>query len=101
MFKKIFSSISNVFTGIIDKIFRKKRWDLYLYYNGVLIKRTKIDDIEDIKTMSINIVGHKELFGKSKIRTVISPVKLLLTEEDKKKTHWGVVLTKGVEFNGR
>lgn len=101
MFNKIFSSISNVFTGIIDKIFRKKRWDLYLYYNGILIKRVKIDNVDDIRTMSINIVGHSKLFGKSKIRTVITPVRLLLTEEDKKKTHWGVVLTKGVEFDGR
>ncbi len=85
VFKKIFISISNVFTGIIDKIFRKKRWDLYLYYNGIFIKRVKIDDIDDIKPMSINILGHKELFGRAKIKAVISPVKLLLTEESKKK----------------
>jgi len=101
VFKKIFSSVSNVFTGIIDRIFRKKRWDLYLYYNGIMIKRVKIKNGEEIKPMSINIVGHKELFGKSKIRTVICPVKLLLTEESKKKTHWGVIFEKGVDVDGR
>lgn len=101
MFKKIFDGISDVFTSLINKIFEKKRWDLYLYYNGIMIKRVKIKNREDIKTMSINIVGHKQLFGKSKIRTVICPVKLLLTEESKRKTHWGVIFEKGVDVDGR
>ena len=101
VFKKIFDGISNTFTGLVNKIYEKKRWSLYLYYNGICIKRVKIADIDDIKTMSINILGHKELFGKTKIKAVIEPVKLLLTEEDKKKTHWGVIFTKGVDFNGR
>lgn len=101
MLKKIFDGISNTFTGLINKIFEKKRWDLYLYYNGIMIKRVKIRNGEDIKVMSINIVGHKELFGKSKINAVIRPVKLLLTEEDKKKTYWGVIFEKGVDVDGR
>ena len=89
-----------MFNKIVDRLF-KKRWRLYLYYNGVLIKRVKIGEFSDIKTMSINIRGHKELFGKTKIKAVITPVKLLLTEENKKRTHWGVIFTKGVDFNGR
>ena len=79
----------------------KKKWTLYLYYNGILIKRKKINDIDDIKVMSINVLGHKELFNNNKINIVIRPVKLLLTDETKKKTYWGVVLEKGVEYNGR
>lgn len=79
----------------------KKKWTLYLYYNGILIKRLKINDIDDIKVMSINIWFHKELFGRNKINAVIRPVKLLYTDEKKKKTYWGVVFEKGVDYNGR
>lgn len=85
----------------IKELWNNRKWTLYLYYNGVLIKRLKINDIEDIKVMSINILFHKELFGKSKINAVIRPVRLLLTEENKKRTHWGVIFEKGVEYNGR
>lgn len=101
MFKKIFDGISNVFTGIVNNIKDKKRWKLYLYYNGVLIKRKKISNIDDITVMNINIWGHKELFHKTKINAVIRPTRLLMTDEKRKKTYWGVVLEKGVEFNGR
>lgn len=82
-------------------MFNKKKWTLYLYYNGIRIKRLKIDDISDIKPMSINILGHKELFGKSQINALIRPIRLLLTEESKKRTHWGVVFEKGVEYDGK
>lgn len=81
----------------IKALFKKKKWTLYLYYNGILIKRKKINDISDISVMSINILGHKELFGKRKVNVVIRPVKLLLTEENKKNTHWGVVFEKGID----
>ena len=85
----------------IKELWNNRKWTLYLYYNGVLIKRVKINDIEDIKVMSINILGHKEWFNKSRIKAVIRPVRLLLTEENKKRTHWGVIFEKGVEYNGR
>ena len=85
----------------IKILFEKKKWTLYLYYNGIRIKRLKIDDISDIKPMSINILGHKELFGKSQINALIRPIRLLLTEENKKRTHWGVIFEKGVEYDGK
>ena len=78
-----------------------KKWTLYLYYNGIQIKRLKINDIEDIKTMSINIWFHRELFHRIKINAVIKPIRLLLTDETKKETHWGVTFEKGVEYDGR
>lgn len=80
----------------IKSLFNKK-WTLYLYFNGICIKRLKINDISDIKVMSINVLGHKELFNKSKINILIRPVKLLLTDEKKKRTYWGVVFEKGVD----
>lgn len=85
----------------IKSLFENKKWTLYLYYNGILIKRKKIVDINDIGVMNINILFHKELFGKSKINVVIRPVRLLYTDEKKKKTYWGVVFEKGVEYNGK
>ncbi len=85
----------------IKALWKNRKWTLYLYYNGIRIKRLKIDDISDIKPMSINILGHKELFGKSQINALIRPVRLLLTEESKKRTHWGVVFEKGVEYDGK
>ena len=54
--------------------------------------------MSDITTMSINIYFHKELFNRRKINAVIKPVKLLLTDEKKKITYWGVVFEKGVDM---
>ena len=78
-----------------------RKWKLYLYFNGIQIKRLKINDIDDIKVMSINIYWHKELFGRNKINAIIRPTKLLMTDEEKKITYWGVVFEKGVDFSGR
>lgn len=97
MFHKIYNALANVFTGIINKLFPKK-WTLYLYYNGIMIKRKKITDIDDITVMSINVLGHKELFGKRKVNIVIRPVKLLHTDEKARKTYWGVIFEKGVDI---
>lgn len=82
----------------IKALWNNRRWTLYLYFNGILIKRLKINDIDDIKPMSINILGHKELFGRRQINAVVRPVRLLLTDEKKKKTYWGVIFEKGVDI---
>lgn len=82
----------------IKSLLHRDLWTLYLYYNGVCIKRKKIRDIDDITVMSINVLGHKELFGKNKVNIVIRPVKLLFTDEKNKKTYWGVVFEKGVDI---
>lgn len=76
----------------------KKQWTLYLYYNGIRIKRLKIVDINDIKPMSINVWGHRELFHRIKVNVFIRPTRLLFTNEKRKETHWGVVFEKGVDI---
>lgn len=79
----------------------KKKWLLFLYYNGIMIKKIRVNDIDDITSeMSIKVYFHKELFGKNIIRLMIKPVKLLKTDEAKKQTHWGVIFAKGVDYNG-
>ena len=82
----------------IKSLLHRDLWTLYLYYNGVCIKHKKIRDIDDITVMSINVLGHRELFGKNKVNIVIRPVKLLFTDEKNKKTYWGVVFEKGVDI---
>ena len=85
----------------IKELWNNRKWTLYLYYNGIRIKSLKIRNIGDIKVMNINIYGHKELFNKSKINVVIRPNRLLMTDEKHRKTYWGVILERGVEYNGK
>jgi len=76
-------------------------WTLFLFYDGVLIKKVKmlIDEKTEItkQVLFIKIYGHKNLFGKNIITLMVRPRRLLKTEEEKKRTYWGVVFEKGVE----
>lgn len=82
---------------IKDK-FSRKKWIIYLFYNGICIKKLKINDISEIDTTSIVVFNHKELFGNRLPRLVVKPTRLLKTDEEKKKTYWGVVFEKGVDM---
>lgn len=77
---------------------KNKKWTIYLFYNGICIKRLKIDGKNKIETMYIRVYGHKKLFGKWIVGLMVEPKKLLKTDEDKKKTYWGVVFEKGVDL---
>lgn len=76
-------------------------WTLFLFYDGVLIKKVKmrIDENMEItkQVLFIRVWGHKNLFGKNIITLMVKPKRLLKTEEEKKRTYWGVVFEKGVE----
>lgn len=77
---------------------KKKKWTIYLFYNGICIKKLKIDGKKEIETIYIRVYGHKKLFGKWIVGLMVEPKKLLKTDEDKKKTYWGVVFEKGVDL---
>ncbi len=77
---------------------KNKKWTIYLFYNGICIKKLKIDGKSKIETMYIRVYGHKKLFGKWIVGLMVEPKKLLKTDEDKKKTYWGVVFEKGVDL---
>ena len=79
-------------------VFKKKNWTMYLFYNGIKIKKIKINDKSDLDTRYIIVVGHKKLFGKWIVGLMVKPTKLLKTDEEKKTTYWGVVFEKGVDF---
>lgn len=77
---------------------KDKKWTIYLFYNGICIKKLKIDGKKEIETMYVRVYGHKKLFGKWIVGLMVEPKKLLKTDEDKKKTYWGVVFERGVDL---
>ena len=83
---------------IVRKYKDKKKWKLYLFYDGVLIKKIKLrnEDFQN-KPIYITIVGHKDKFGKFIVGRMVVPVRLLKTDELKKITYWGVIDEIGVE----
>ena len=92
---------------IIEKIKRKIKelWEhrkckLHLYYNGVIIKVLKVGINEEPakKNYAIKVFNKKFLFGNTVASVVVKPVVLLKTDEEKHKSHWGVILDPGVEI---
>jgi hypothetical protein len=87
-----------MFKKILQIIHDTKKWKLYLFYDGVLIKKIKLrnEDFQN-KPIYITIVGHKEKFGKFIVGRMVVPVRLLKADELKKITYWGVIDEIGVE----
>ena len=81
------------------KQIKQKKWTLYLYYNGVLVKKLKIDENEAPGENSyvINVYGHKKLFGSNKVGIIVKPVRILKNDEKKRRTYWGTTLETGIE----
>lgn len=77
----------------------KKQWKLYLYYNGVLIKKIRIKENEEPSKNSyaVRVFFKRQLFRNIVASIVVRPVRLLKTDENKKKTYWGVTMETGIE----
>lgn len=71
---------------------------MYLFYNGILIKKIKIADYKDLDSVFIRVVGHKSLFGSHLVGLVVKPVKLLKTDEKHKKIYFGTSLEMGADL---
>lgn len=78
---------------------KKKKWELYLYYNGVLIKKIKIDENEAPaqNSYAIRVFFKKKLFGNLIAGVVVRPIRLLKNDENSRKTYWGTTLETGLE----
>lgn len=79
---------------------KKKKWTLYLYYNGVRIKKLKIDENEAPAENSyvINVWFKKQLFKNNIAGVIVRPVRLLKNDEKRRKTYWGTTLETGIEI---
>lgn len=75
-----------------------KKWKLYLYYNGVCIKRLLIDDNEAPAENSyvIRVWFKKQLFKSNLVQIIVRPKVIIKNDEKNKKTYWGVVLEEGI-----
>lgn len=71
---------------------------MYLFYNGICIKKIKVHDYKELDTFYIKVYGHKKMFGKYIVGLLVKPIRLLKTDEKKRKTYWGVIFEKGVDI---
>ena len=78
---------------------KNKKWELYLYYNGVLIKKIRIDENEAPaqNSYAIRVFFKKKLFGNLIAGVVVRPIRLLKNDEKSRKTYWGTTLETGLE----
>lgn len=78
---------------------KKKKWKLYLYYNGVLIKKIRISENEAPaqNSYAIRVYFKKQLFKNVIAGVVVRPIRLLKNDEKNKKTYWGTTLETGIE----
>lgn len=82
------------------KLFKKKKWTLLLYFNGILIKKVKINEDEAPRENSyaVNVWFKKQIFKNNKVNVVVRPIVLLKNDEQNRKTYWGVKLEEGLEI---
>lgn len=78
----------------------KKEWTLYLYYNGILIKKIRINENEAPanNTYAFNVYFKKKLFGSNIAGVIVTPTNLLKNDEQNKKTYWGVSFELGIKM---
>ena len=78
---------------------KKKKWKLYLYYNGVLIKKLRIseDEAPAQHSYAIRVYFKKQLCKNVIAGVVVKPIRLLKNDEKHRKTYWGTTLETGIE----
>lgn len=86
----------------IKNILECKKWNLYLYYNGVKIKKIKVykDKLEDLKNQKymIKVYFKKQLFNSNIVEIIVSPVVVLHTDDKKRIVCVGVVIEPGTRL---
>lgn len=82
------------------KKIKSRRWKLYLYYNGILIKKLRIkpDEQPAENNYAFNVYFKKKLFGSNLAGVIVKPVRLLRNDEKSRKTYWGTTLETGIEI---
>ena len=85
---------------LLKKLKRKRKWKLYLYYSGILIKTIKITEQEAPadNSYAVNVYFKKRLFGSNKVGVIVKPTRLLKSDEKHRKTYWGTMFETGIEI---
>ena len=77
---------------------KNDHWTLYLYYNGLLVKKLKIDKNEAPNDNSYCITIRNKNIYKGRTSIIVRPVRLLKNDEKHKRTYWGITHELGVEI---
>ena len=84
---------------LFKKLNELRRWTMYIYYNGVLIKKMKIrkETLQELKNMQyvINVFNKRQLFRSFLVNIIVRPVVLLIVNATQRKVYVGVVLEEG------
>ena len=73
----------------IDKLLKKDKWKLYLYYKNQCIKRLFVDDTEQVfsNVYKVNIYLKKHLFGSFFVKTMFIAYKIKFIDKAKKEIY--------------
>ena len=79
------------------------KWKLYLYLNGVCIKKLKINANESPKdnTYIFNVFFKKQIYGSNIVKIIVRPSKVIYTDKRKKKHIGNLFTRKELIFNAR
>jgi hypothetical protein len=81
-------------------LFFVRKWKLYLYLNGVCIKKIRINVNEAPKdhVYIVNVWFKKQFFKSNKVKVIVRPTKLIYTDEKRKETHWEFKYEEGIDI---
>ena len=80
--------------------FVRKRWKMYLYLNGVCIKKIRNINITESprdNIYPITIWFKKFIFGTNKVDIIVRPTKLIYTDNKRKITYWEFKYEEGID----
>lgn len=79
---------------------KTKKWTLLLYFDGILIKKVKINEDEAPRenNYAVTVWFKKQIFKNNRVNVVVRPVVLLKNDEKNRKTYWGTILEEGKEI---
>ena len=84
------------------KLNEVRRWKIYIYYNGILVKTKKVkkEKLMDLKNEKyiITVYNKKQLFNSKKVNIVVRPTVLLHTDNKHNKVYIGVMIENGVKL---
>lgn len=81
-------------------LFFSHKWKLYLYLNGVCIKKLKIDIDESPKEniYPCYVWFKKQFFGSNLVKIIVRPTRLIYTNDKKRETHWEFKYEEGIDI---